>query len=106
MHTEISCISYMHNVCSEPGITQVSGETDMGKGKRVAFYLRVSTGGQTVENQRRELAQAAEQRGWTLVETYIDHGLSGAKGREKRPAFDRLQKDAIAGKFDIIAAWS
>jgi DNA invertase Pin-like site-specific DNA recombinase len=76
------------------------------KAKRVAFYLRVSTGGQTVENQRRELAAAAEQRGWEVIEIYSDNGFSGAKGRDKRPAFDRLCKDAIAGKFDIIAAWS
>jgi DNA invertase Pin-like site-specific DNA recombinase len=78
----------------------------MGKGKRVAFYLRVSTGSQTVENQRLELAAAAEQRGWTVAEIYSDNGFSGAKGRDKRPAFDRLCKDAVAGKFDIIAAWS
>jgi DNA invertase Pin-like site-specific DNA recombinase len=78
----------------------------MGKGKRVAFYLRVSTGGQTVENQRRELATAAEQRSWTVVEIYSDNGVSGAKGRDKRPAFDRLCRDAIAGRFDVIAAWS
>lgn len=78
----------------------------MSKGKRVAFYLRVSTGSQTVENQRRELQAAAEQRGWSVVELYSDNGVSGAKGREKRPAFDRLCKDAVAGKFDIIAAWS
>lgn len=78
----------------------------MGKGKRVAFYLRVSTGSQTVENQRRELAAAAEQRGWTVIELYSDNGVSGAKGRDKRPAFDRLCKDAIVGKFDVVAAWS
>jgi DNA invertase Pin-like site-specific DNA recombinase len=78
----------------------------MGKGKRVAFYLRVSTGGQTVENQRLELASAAQQRGWTVAEIYSDNGFSGAKGRDQRPAFDRLCKDAVAGKFDIIAAWS
>jgi DNA invertase Pin-like site-specific DNA recombinase len=78
----------------------------MGKGKRVAFYLRVSTGGQTVENQRQELAAAATQRGWTIIELYSDNGFSGAKGRDKRPAFDRMCKDAIAGKFDIVAAWS
>jgi DNA invertase Pin-like site-specific DNA recombinase len=59
-----------------------------------------------VENQRRELAAAAEQRGWTVVEIYSDNGFSGAKGRDKRPAFDRLCKDAVAGQFDIIAAWS
>jgi DNA invertase Pin-like site-specific DNA recombinase len=79
---------------------------DMGKGKRVAFYLRVSTGSQTVENQRRELAAAAEQRGWMVIELYSDNGVSGAKGRDKRPAFDRMCRDAVAGKFDLVAAWS
>ena len=66
----------------------------------------LSTGSQTVENQRQELAKAAEQRGWQVVELYSDNGVSGAKGREKRPAFDRLCKDAVAGKFEVIAAWS
>ncbi len=76
------------------------------KPKRVAFYLRVSTGSQTVENQRLELQRVADQRGWTVVEVYSDNGISGAKGREHRPAFDRLCRDAAAGKLDLIAAWS
>jgi DNA invertase Pin-like site-specific DNA recombinase len=78
----------------------------MGKGKRVGLYLRVSTGSQTVENQRLELARVAEQRGWTIVELYSDNGISGSKGREQRPAFDRLARDAAQGKLDIVAAWS
>jgi DNA invertase Pin-like site-specific DNA recombinase len=41
------------------------------KTKRAALYLRVSTGDQTTENQRRELEAAAEQRGWTVVTTYL-----------------------------------
>lgn len=75
-------------------------------GKRVAIYLRVSTGGQTTDNQRRELEGVAHQRGWLVVEVYEDAGISGAKGREKRPAFDAMLKDATRGKFDIVAAWS
>lgn len=78
----------------------------MGKTKRVGLYLRVSTAGQTVENQRQDLMRVAEQRGWHVVEEYIDHGISGAKGRDKRPAFDRMCKDAARGKLDVIAAWS
>jgi DNA invertase Pin-like site-specific DNA recombinase len=76
------------------------------KPKRVAVYLRVSTDGQTTDNQRRELDAVAEHRGWQVAETYEDAGISGAKGREGRPAFDRLCQDATRGRFEIVAAWS
>jgi DNA invertase Pin-like site-specific DNA recombinase len=74
--------------------------------KRAAIYLRVSTNGQTTENQRLELERVAAQRGWQAIEVYEDSGISGAKGRDSRPAFDRMLRDALAGKFDIVAAWS
>jgi DNA invertase Pin-like site-specific DNA recombinase len=61
---------------------------------------------QTTDNQRLDLQRVGEQRGWTIVETYTDHGVSGSKGRDKRPAFDKLCKDATKGKLDIVAAWS
>jgi DNA invertase Pin-like site-specific DNA recombinase len=73
---------------------------------RVALYLRVSTGSQTVENQDAALRAVAPARGWTIVETYRDEGISGAKGRDKRPGFDRMWKDAARRKFDLVAAWS
>ena len=73
---------------------------------RVALYLRVSTSAQTVENQERELAAVAAAHGWEVVETYRDEGISGAKGRDRRPGFDRLWKDAARRKFDVVAAWS
>lgn len=78
----------------------------MGKSIRVGLYLRVSTNEQTVENQRQDLLRVAEQRGWIIADEYVDHGLSGNKGRDKRPAFNRLGKDAAQGKLDFIAAWS
>lgn len=74
--------------------------------KRVAVYLRVSTGEQTTDNQRRELEAVAAHSGWDLVEIFEDAGISGAKGREKRPAFDRMLKDATRRRFDLVAAWS
>ena len=73
---------------------------------RVALYLRVSTKEQTTENQRRELEAVAERSGWTVVGVYEDAGISGAKGRDKRPAFDKLLKDASRRELDMIAAWS
>jgi len=72
--------------------------------KTVALYLRVSTLDQHITNQRAELQAAAERAGWTVVDEYVDHGVSGSKGRDKRPAFDRLLKDAARHKFDVIAA--
>lgn len=74
--------------------------------KRVGIYLRVSTGGQTTDNQRRELEAVAARSGWEVIGVYEDAGISGAKGRDKRPGFDRLLKDATARKINMIAAWS
>jgi len=87
---------------SEPLIEEVSPMA-----KRVAFYLRVSTGDgqQTIENQRRALDEIAQRAGWDVVEIYADE-ISGTKGRERRPAFDRMLKAAVHRKFDMIAAWS
>jgi len=75
-------------------------------GKRVALYLRVSTDQQTTDNQERELRQVAERAGWNIVEVYKDHGISGAKDRTQRPAFDRMCSDAARRQFDVIASWS
>jgi DNA invertase Pin-like site-specific DNA recombinase len=74
--------------------------------KRVGIYLRVSTDEQTVDNQRIALRAAAEARGWRLVDEYADEGISGAKGRDKRPELDRLLKDATRRRIDVIATWS
>jgi DNA invertase Pin-like site-specific DNA recombinase len=74
--------------------------------KRVGIYLRVSTDAQTTENQRRELEAVAARSGWQVVGFYEDAGISGAKGRDKRPGLDRLLKDATARKVNMIAAWS
>jgi DNA invertase Pin-like site-specific DNA recombinase len=41
-----------------------------------------------------------------VVEVYRDFGISGGKGRFKRPAFDQLHKDASRRKFDVVMAWS
>ncbi|WP_426410043.1 recombinase family protein [Bradyrhizobium ganzhouense] len=74
--------------------------------KRVGIYLRVSKDTQTTANQRRELEAVAARSGWQVVGIYEDEGISGAKGRDKRPGFDRLLRDATARKINLIAAWS
>ena len=87
----------MPSVASTPTTTQP---------KRVALYLRVSTTGQTVENQRRELQAVADRHGWQVVAEYADEGISGAKGRDHRPGFDRLHQAMTRREFDQVAAWS
>jgi DNA invertase Pin-like site-specific DNA recombinase len=69
--------------------------------KCAALYLRVSTLDQHPETQGIELRQFARQRGYDIVEEYVDHGVSGTKVR--RPALDRLLKDAHRRRFD--AGW-
>jgi DNA invertase Pin-like site-specific DNA recombinase len=74
--------------------------------KRAALYARVSTGGQTTENQLRELTAVAERLGWEIVERYVDEGISGAKGRSERPALDSMLKAVVRREVDVVAAWS
>ena len=74
--------------------------------KRVALYTRVSTDSQTVENQHIELRAVAERLGWIIVAELADEGISGAKGRDQRPAFDRLMQMVTRKEIDLIACWS
>jgi len=74
--------------------------------KRVAIYARVSTGEQTPDNQLQELRSVAERMGWRVVSEYIDHGISGAKDRDGRPAYDRLYNAIVGREIDLVMAWS
>jgi len=70
---------------------------------RVAVYLRVSTLDQDPESQGREVRAFVAGRGWEISETYQDVGISGA--RIRRPALDRLLKDAWHGRFQAAVVW-
>ena len=74
--------------------------------KRAVLYLRVSTIDQTTANQERELRQIASRMGCEITKVYKDHGISGAKDRDKRPAFGALCRDAAKRQFDMVMAWS
>ncbi len=77
------------------------------KPKRAAIYARVSTkNGQTPANQIGRLREVADKAGWEVVEEFVDRGISGAKGRDKRPAFDRLCMAATRREIDVVMAWS
>ena len=71
---------------------------------RAAIYARVSTlNGQDVALQVDELRQVASQRGWVIIDTFIDEGVSGSK--TQRPALDRMLELAREGRFDVVAIW-
>lgn len=73
--------------------------------ERVVIYGRVSTSDQTSENQILKLREVIEINGWNEVDVYIDEGISGSKGRDKRPEFDRMCKDMVRRKFNRILVW-
>src|SRR5262245_4762160 len=80
------------------------------RSKRVALYLRVSTDdkGQSTDSQRAALEAWAKNAGHTIDEDHVyeDLGVSGAKGRDKRPDFDAMLTAAVRREFDILAVWS
>jgi len=73
--------------------------------KRVVIYSRVSTKHQDTKNQVQLLREIVSRNGWDLVDEYEDRGISGSKGRDQRPEFDRLVKDLVRRKFDKILVW-
>ncbi len=80
----------------------------MGKRpKRVGIYARVSTlNGQTPENQLRELREVAANARWDVVGEFVDRGISGARGRDQRPAFDSMWTRVARREIDVVMAWS
>ena len=73
--------------------------------KRAAIYARVSTGAQSTAMQIDQLREVADRSGWEVVTEFVDAGLSGAKGRDGRPAFDEMCMGAVRREYDIIMAW-
>lgn len=70
---------------------------------RVARYIRVSRSDQNPRLQSDETKELIERRGWHLVDTYEDHGVSGS--RDRRPELDRLRSDARRGRFKVLLVW-
>jgi DNA invertase Pin-like site-specific DNA recombinase len=74
--------------------------------KRAALYVRVSTDRQTVENQVAQLTKIAKRRGWQIVQTFTDAGISGGKSRKDRPGLDEMLRQAQRRRFDVVMAWA
>ena len=73
--------------------------------KRAVLYLRVSKNEQNIENQRIELERVAAAKGWKVIATFKDEGISGAFGREVRAQYDSMLKQGVQAKFDVVLAW-
>ena len=77
------------------------------RSKTAAIYACVSNlNGQTPENQLAQLREVAQKAGWEVVEEFVDHGISGAKGRDQRPEFDQLCKSIMRRQVDVVMALS
>ena len=71
----------------------------------VAVYVRVSTSGQTTENQLIELSEVCERNKWHIVEVY-NETISGTKSVDERAELNRLLQDASRKKFSKVVVWS
>lgn len=54
----------------------------------------------SIENQKSLLTQYVLERGWNLVDCYIDHGYSGLNFQ--RPGVQRMIEDAASGRINVI----
>ena len=75
---------------------------------RVALYARVSTEEQAVHGlsigvQQETLLAWAKQNHHTVVNVYVDAGISARKPASKRPALQSLLDDVRADKIDVVA---
>ena len=71
----------------------------------VAVYVRVSTSGQTTENQLIELSEVCDRNKWHITNVY-NETISGTKGVDERAELNRLMQDASRKKFSKVVVWS
>src|ERR1035437_8103458 len=68
-----------------------------------SVVYRASEMGVDVKVQTRDLEQFAQARGWQLIDSYLDTGISGSK--DSRPELNRLMADAHKRRFDVVCVW-
>ena len=72
--------------------------------EKVALFLRVSSTGQTTDNQEVELLELCERRGWNIVETYKEV-VSGTKKNEDRKELSRMLEDLKKRPFTKVVVY-
>jgi DNA invertase Pin-like site-specific DNA recombinase len=72
---------------------------------KVAIYARYSSDNQrdaSIADQLRVCREFASRQGWTVIQEFTDHAISGAT--LLRPGFQALMRDALNQRFDIVLA--
>lgn len=76
---------------------------------RAVLYLRVSldrTGEHlAVSRQREDCQRIAADRGWRIVEEFVDNSTSASKRTVRRPGYDQMVSAYNEGKFDALICW-
>ena len=90
----------------EPNVTIIPKLEPLTRRKRVAAYARVSTASDeqmgSIEAQQDYYSKyIAANAQWDFVGIYADEGISGTSSK-RRPAFQQMVEDALAGKIDLI----
>lgn len=74
-----------------------------------AVYLRISLDrsgdGLAVERQREDCRQIAAQRGWNIIEEYVDSSISASNKSVNRPAYNKMVEDYAAGRFKALVCY-
>ncbi len=73
--------------------------------KKVSLLLRVSTSGQTTDNQEKELIELCKRREFQIVDIYKET-VSGTKKNEDRKEFSRMLNDMKKRKWEKLVVWS
>ncbi len=74
---------------------------------KVAIYARYSSDNQrdaSIADQIRICRESAARQGWTVVQEFTDHAISGAT--LLRSGFQALMRDALNRRFDVVLAES
>ena len=61
--------------------------------EKVCIYGRVSTSSQNISTQLQVLRNVADKNSWIVVKEYLDDGISGTYGRDKRPSYNQMLED-------------
>ena len=83
--------------------SKLPGTSSSGVGVIYARYSSHAQKDASIEQQVSECMQHAAGMGLTIIDTYADRAISGKTDR--RPAFQKMMRDAEKGRFQFVIAW-